>query len=111
VRITEPERLRTGRRKRRGSRLGFNATIIEACSCPMFCHATSTRARRTGMLQQAGRSGARDAVLPLQQRVPREPRLRRRDEARRREVWVAGDLGADFSKGTMGWAILHFDPS
>ena len=25
--------------------------------------------------------------------------------------WVAGDLGADFSKGEMTWAVVHFDPT
>jgi hypothetical protein len=27
------------------------------------------------------------------------------------KFWVAGDLGGDFSKGQMDWAVLHFDPS
>jgi hypothetical protein len=27
------------------------------------------------------------------------------------KFWVAGDLGGDFSKGEMNWAVLHFDPS
>jgi hypothetical protein len=27
------------------------------------------------------------------------------------KFWVAGDLGGDFSKGMMDWAVLTFDPS
>jgi hypothetical protein len=27
------------------------------------------------------------------------------------KFWVAGDLGGDFSKGEMQWAVVHFDPS
>jgi len=27
------------------------------------------------------------------------------------KFWVAGDLGGDFSKGQMDWAVLTFDPS
>ena len=27
------------------------------------------------------------------------------------KFWVAGDLGGDFSKGQMDWAVLTFDPA
>ena len=27
------------------------------------------------------------------------------------KFWLAGDLGGDFSKGQMDWAVLTFDPS
>jgi hypothetical protein len=27
------------------------------------------------------------------------------------KFWVAGDLGGDFSKGEMDWAVVHFDPA
>jgi hypothetical protein len=27
------------------------------------------------------------------------------------KLWVAGDLGGDFSQGQMDWAVLHFDPA
>jgi len=27
------------------------------------------------------------------------------------KFWIAGDLGGDFSKGEMDWAILTFDPT
>src|SRR5207245_2164410 len=27
------------------------------------------------------------------------------------KFWVAGDLGGDFSKGQMDWAVLTFEPS
>jgi hypothetical protein len=84
----------------------MKATIIEACSCPMFCQCyfnTKPSAHSHGGRDEhfcrfnnayqvtAGRFG--DVVL---------------DGAR---FWLAGDLGAEFSDGEMDWAVLTFDPS
>jgi hypothetical protein len=88
-----------------GKDWSFNATIIEACSCPMFCqcyfndhpsqHHTEAPAHfckfNNAFKVNRGRHGGvrLDGV----------------------KFWVAGDLGADFSDGQMDWAILTFDPS
>jgi hypothetical protein len=85
----------------------FNATIIEACSCPMFCqcyfnmkpashHAhggTAEHYCRFNNAFKVNKGQAGNVKL---------------DGAK---FWVAGDLGGDFSKGEMDWAVLTFDPS
>ncbi|HVS65540.1 MAG TPA: DUF1326 domain-containing protein [Thermoanaerobaculia bacterium] len=86
----------------------LNATIIEACSCPMFCqcyfnatpsahgHDESASAEhfcRFNNAFQVNRGSHGDVTL---------------DGAR---FWVAGDLGAEFDDNKMDWAVLTFDPS
>jgi hypothetical protein len=87
----------------------FNATIIEACSCPMFCpcyfnskpaahgghegHGGDEHFCRFNNAFRVNKGSYGDVAL---------------DGAK---FWVAGDLGGDFSKGMMDWAVLTFDPS
>ncbi len=82
----------------------MNATVIEACSCTMFCqcyfntqpgghhegHETQHYCRANNAYKiNSGNFG--DVKL---------------DGAK---FWVTADLGADWSKGQMDWAILTFD--
>jgi hypothetical protein len=91
----------------------MNATIIEACSCPMFCQCyfNTQPASHPGCCPPG--SDPKDA-----------PRYCRFNNAYRvnhgnfgsvkldgAKFWAAGDLGGDFSKGEMGWVVVHFDPS
>jgi hypothetical protein len=89
-----------------GSGWAMNATIIEACSCPMFCpcyFATKPAAHqhehgsehfcRFNMGYKVNRGHAGAVKL---------------DGAR---FWIAGDLGADFGGGETDWATVHFDPA
>lgn len=85
----------------------MNATIIEACSCPMFCqcyfgtkpsehHAHGGEAGHfcrfnNALKVNAGHYGETDLAGA--------------------KFWIAGDLGGDFSQGQMDWAVLHFDPA
>ncbi len=85
----------------------FNASIIEACSCPMFCqcyfntepaghaghgdHGGGGHFCRFNNAFRVNKGHAGDVSL---------------DGAK---FWVAGDLGGDFSKGQMDWAVLTFD--
>jgi hypothetical protein len=90
------------------SEWALNATIIEACSCPMFCQCyfnmqpaahghghggTGEHFCRFNNAFKVNTGSAGDVKL---------------DGAK---FWVAGDLGGDFSKGQMDWAVLTFDPS
>lgn len=83
----------------------LNATIIEACSCTMFCpcyfstvpsaHGHGSMAEHfcrfnMGYRVNDGRFGSVNL--------------------RGIKFWIAGDLGADFSKGA-NWAEITFDPS
>lgn len=84
----------------------MKATIIEACSCPMFCqcyfnaapaghheHHGEEHFCRFNNAFRVGSGHYGDVAL---------------DGAK---FWVAGDLGGDFSQGKMDWAALHFDPA
>ena len=89
-----------------GAEWAMNATIIEACSCPMFCPCyfdTKPAAHHAGhgsehfcrfnMAYHVNRGHAAGVKL---------------DGAR---FWIAGDLGADFGGGETDWAAVHFDPA
>jgi len=87
----------------------MNATIIEACSCPMFCQCYFNP-------EPAGHSGHSshgetehfckfNNAIQVNKGSYGEVKL---DGAK---FWVAGDLGGDFSMGKMEWAELTFDKS
>jgi len=92
-----------------GSDWNFNATIIEACSCPMFCQCyfnLKPAAHSHGGHGGAGEHFCRfNNAFKVNKGQVGDVKL---DGAK---FWVAGDLGGDFSKGQMDWAVLTFDPS
>jgi hypothetical protein len=82
----------------------INATAIEACSCPMFCQCYfntqpaehhheggSTHFCRANLAYKVNHGHYGSVKL---------------DGAK---FWLANDLGGDFSKGQMDWAVLYFD--
>jgi hypothetical protein len=88
----------------------MNATVIEACSCPMFCQCYfnakpashggaghdhhgggATHFCRANNAYKVNKGHYGDVAL---------------DGAK---FWIATDLGGDFSKGEMDWAVLYFD--
>jgi len=87
----------------------MKASIIEACSCPMFCQCyfNSKPAAHGG--HEGHGQGEHFCRFNNAYHV---------DSGRWGDValdgarfWLAGDLGGDFSAGQMDWAILIFDPS
>jgi hypothetical protein len=90
----------------------MNATIIEACSCPMFCQCYFSTKPASHMEHmdhmEHGESEhycRANNVFRVNKGVYGSTRL---DGAK---FWAAMDLGDDFSDGTMKWAVLTFDPS
>jgi len=90
----------------------MNATIIEACSCPMFCQCyfdTKPAAHHEGHAGHGDAGGEHYCKFNNAYKVNAghygDVKL---DGAK---FWLAGDLGDDFSKGEMNWAVLTFDPS
>ena len=94
----------------------MNATIIEACSCPMFCQCYfDTKPAAHGSHEGHAGHGADgehsehyckfNNALKVNHGNYGDTKL---DGAK---FWVAGDLGGDFSKGVMDWAVLTFDPA
>jgi hypothetical protein len=96
----------------------MNATIIEACSCPMFCQcyfAPKPAGHAVASGEHAGHDHGGGAetehycrannVFKVNKGVYNGTKL---DGAK---VWLAMDLGDDFSDGTMKWMVATFDPS
>lgn len=85
----------------------INTTIIEACSCPMFCQCYFN----PGPSGHAGHEGHGEEhfcrfnnAYQVNKGTYGTVKL---DGAK---FWISGDLGGDFSKGETDWAVLTFDP-
>ena len=91
----------------------LNATIIEACSCPMFCQCyfNAQPASHPGCCPPG--TDPKDA--PRYCRFNNAFKVNKGSYGSTKldgaKFWVAGDLGGDFSKGEMNWAVVHFDPA
>jgi hypothetical protein len=88
----------------------INATIIEACSCPMFCQCYfNPQPAAHGGHGHHGEGGEHFCRFNNAFKVNRgHYGATKLDGAL---FWVAGDLGGDFSEGKLDWAMLHFAPS
>jgi uncharacterized protein DUF1326 len=82
----------------------MNATIIEACSCPMFCQCyfNSQPSAHEG-------HGAGEHFCKFNNAFKVNRGHYGNVKLDGLKFWVAGDLGGDFSKGQMDWAVLTFD--
>ena len=89
----------------------FNATIIEACSCPMFCQCyfSSEPAGHAMAGEHAGHGSEHFCKFNNAFRVNKGTFAGTKLDGAK--FWVSGDLGAEFSDGEMDWAVLTFDPS
>jgi len=89
----------------------MNATIIEACSCPMFCQCYFAT-KPAGHAAHGGMAGMADEHFCRANNVFRVNKgsygKTKLDGAK---FWAAMDLGDDFSDGTMKWAVVTFDPA
>ncbi len=98
----------------------MNATIIEACSCPMFCqcyfapkpaaHTKGAQPGHEGHSHAGGQATTEhfcraNNVFRVNKGMYGTTKL---DGAK---FWAAMDLGDDFSDGEMKWAVITFDPS
>jgi hypothetical protein len=82
----------------------MNATVIEACSCPMFCPCyfnTKPAAHSHG--GETKHFCRANNAYKINKGNYGSVKL---DGAK---FWIATDLGGDFSKGEMDWAVLYFD--
>jgi hypothetical protein len=82
----------------------MNATIIEACSCPMFCQCyfNDKPAQHHSKSDHKHFCKFNNAYKVNKGKYGNT----KLDGAK---FWVAGDLGEDFTKGEMKWAVLTFD--
>ena len=96
----------------------MNATIIEACSCPMFCQCYFAPRPAAHAVAQKGHEGHSHAVGKESEHFCRANNVfkvnkgvyngTKLDGAK---FWLAMDLGDDFSDGKMKWLEVTFDPS
>jgi len=89
-----------------GADWAINTTIIEACSCPMFCQCyfnPSPAAHDHGNGHGGGHFCRFNNAFKVNKGHLGKTSL---DGAK---FWVAGDLGGDFSQGQMDWAVVTFD--
>ena len=84
----------------------MNATIIEACSCPMFCSCYFDT-------KPAGHhaEGGTEHFCKFNNAYRVNKGSYGATKLDGMKFWVGGDLGADFSDGVMDWAVLTFEPS
>lgn len=84
-----------------------NATVIEACSCPMFCQCYFN----TSPASHGGHEGHSGAAHFCRANLAHRVNKGHYGPVSLDGVkfWVANDLGGDFSKGEMDWAVLYFD--
>lgn len=92
-----------------GPAWSLNATIIEACSCPMFCQCYFN----TKPAGHAGHGGAGMAQHYCRFNMGYKVNKGTYGDVKLdgATLWLAGDLGADFSKGETEWVEVTFDPS
>ena len=86
-----------------------NLTVIEACSCPMFCQCyfNTKPADHSGH----GAHGAQGAKHFC--RANNAYKINRGHSGATKldgaKFWIATDLGDDFADGEMEWSVLYFD--
>lgn len=92
----------------------MNATIIEACSCPMFCQCYFA-SKPAAHASAGGGHGSQGSGSDHFCRANNVFMVNKGSYGKTRldgaKFWAAMDLGDDFSDGTMKWAIVTFDPA
>jgi hypothetical protein len=80
----------------------ITASYIEACSCDMFCPCYyNTRSTH----HHEGEYCRANLVFRTDKGYYKDTKL---DGAK---VWLATDLGSDWSTGKDSWAVIHYDPA
>jgi hypothetical protein len=85
----------------------MNATIIEACSCPMFCQCYFA----TAPASHHGHGGEMEHFCKFNNAYRVNSGHLGSVKLDGVKFWMGGDLGGDFTQGKMNWAVLTFDPS
>ncbi len=83
-----------------------NTTVMEACSCPMFCQCYFNT-------KPAGHSHHGKEVHFCRGNLAYKVNKGKYGSETLDGIkfWVASDVGSDFSAGQADWAVLYFDPS
>ena len=89
----------------KGADWHMNATIIEACSCTMFCPCYFNSKPEA----HHGHAGGSEHFCQFNNAFRINKGHHGAVQLAGAKFWVAGDLGGDFSKGMMDWAVVTFD--
>ncbi len=86
----------------------FNGTVIEACSCPVFCQCffNTKPALHSGHGHGLGEHFCRFNIAYKVNKGSHGD-----TDLAGAKFWVAGDLGHDFSNMDAEWAVVTFDPT
>ena len=85
----------------------MNATAIEACSCPMFCQCYFNAGPASHAM--AGMEGHNEHYCKFNNAYLINKGSYGATKLDGAKFWIYGDLGDDFSKGEMNWAVVTFD--
>jgi hypothetical protein len=89
------------------SKWAMNATAIEACTCPAFCQCYFNSKPASHGGHEHGQGAEHYCRFNNAYKINKgnygDVKL---DGAK---FWLSGDLGGDFSKGEMDWAVATFD--
>lgn len=83
----------------------FNGTVIEACSCPMFC---SCYFNTSPALHKTDHGAEHFCKFNMAYKVNKGHHGE--TDLSGVKFWVAGDLGADWKEGKTEWAVVTFAP-
>src|SRR5882672_12907775 len=87
----------------------MNATAIEACSCPMFCQCYFNAS--PGAPSMGDMAGMKE--MEHYCRFNNAYKVNKGSYGATKldgaKFWIYGDLGGDFSKNQMDWAVVTFD--
>ncbi len=99
----------SGARASEAPKWSMNASIIEACSCPMFCQCYfNDKPAAHGHAGHAGH-GEGEHFCRFNNAFKVNKGHYGAVKLDGAQFWVAGDLGGDFSSGKMDWAVVTFD--
>lgn len=89
----------------------MNATVIEACSCPMFCQCyfNTKPAGHGAHAAHAAHGGAAKHFCRANNAYKVNKGHYGATKLDGAKFWIATDLGDDFADGEMEWAVLYFD--
>jgi hypothetical protein len=83
----------------------LNATVIEACSCPMFCQCYFNT--KPAAHHDHGEGGKHFCKANIAYKVNSGHYGSVKLDGTK--FWLASDLGGDFSKGQVEWGVLTYD--
>jgi len=87
----------------------MNATAIEACSCPMFCQCYFNIQPSAHSMGSMSGMSSEDHYCKFNNAYKVNKGNYGATKLDGAKFWIYGDLGGDFSKGEMNWAVVTFD--